>query len=227
MAISCKNSVEQFAFPILEVTEYRRTPLSVVYHILFQDVVGSWSDHEMNASWLQSRIEVAEGNIVEQAGYRLFRVLNNGPVSCFEEEIGSVLGRAAFKCNDIEELVVIHRNVAAFCVQCVLCGYSDDLRSMILDECSSVTVIYALASISSECVNHAYKRGKLSFPSPPKLVAHTHRHGQACRKLATEIMEVCVTMSMVKKSSAAYDIHCGDLLKYDSLQHVQNKLLYG
>ena len=108
MSVCCKNAVEQFAFPLLDGTEFRKSPLAVVYHIMFEPIIESWSAYELDPAWVHSRIERAEADVIERLDGKLFHVLNNGPVSCFEMELERLLDEPELRSKDVEESVVLH-----------------------------------------------------------------------------------------------------------------------
>mgnify|MGYP006101323323 CR=1 FL=1 len=131
VCIACKNALDHDAFPQLRATQYRHTPLAVVYHTVFERVVPAWNGLEMDALSMQRSIEEAEGHVIKQADNELFRLLNDTPTLRFEADVLDMtadewwldgFGRGKSVC--------LLRNIVSFYVYQTLISADEEVRTI-------------------------------------------------------------------------------------------------
>lgn len=131
VCIACKNALDQDAFPQLRVTQYRHTPLAVVYHTVFERVVPAWSGLEMDALSMQRSIEKAEGHVIKQADTELFRLLNDTPTLRFEADILDMAADEWWLDGYRHgKSVCLLRNVVSFYVYQTLISADEEVRTI-------------------------------------------------------------------------------------------------
>ena len=160
LCIACKNELDNDAFPVLRNTLYRHTPLAVVYHLLFERLVNPWDDNELDARWLQGRLEAAEGVVIARIGDRLFWLLNDTPTLRVELDVLAAMQREESTNRGSTELAIemttsVMRSVASFYVHLAFSGYDRVLCERLMTRPDDVLVralaIIAVLSIKQCC----------------------------------------------------------------------------
>lgn len=148
VCIACKNALDWDAFSPLGATQYRKTPLAVVYHTIFERLVWDWNDLEMHARALQQNIEEFEYYVIAKAGCDLFRILNDTPTLRFEYCVLCAVGDRMDA--ESEALACRLRNVVSFYVYNVLNGTDEVLFELVTaPQTAEVTNALALAAIET------------------------------------------------------------------------------
>ena len=164
LVFACKSALDFDAFPALGKTQYKKTPLSVIYHLMFEPFVQQWLHDEMKAVLLQKLVECGERMILLALGNDSFRVLNVGPTVRFEHALHKLLCDSLDDLPlevtdfvDLEHFMVLLRNTAALHVLNILKS-NDEALMVIFADCvlhdDYVDALLLIACLSMEAVTH-------------------------------------------------------------------------
>ena len=183
--IVCKNAVDHEAFPPLRQSIYRETPLAFVYHIIFQQLVTTWSRSELDVTWLQRRVESAEGCIIVREN--LYRLLNDTPTMRFEVDAFKRLRDSTGK-TDLPTLSIL-RNVVSFYVLTALACADAELNGLVMAR-PTADLVGALACIAVHTIDVCEATG-----GPVLAVPDSIKNWVDSSKIAMRILDFALELS--------------------------------
>jgi len=192
LCIVCKNAVDHEGFPGLRNGQFRRTPLAVVYHTLFEVLIQHFSRVELDVEWLQQNVESAEGAIL--TGNGIFRVLNDTPTMRFE--IDALERLLAGSKEDTVRTLSILRNIVSFYVYMMLVCADVQLNELVTARPTDA-LIDALASIAIRTIAVCEDAGGPVIWSPPSLNSWCQPSAISAR-----ILDAALARAMCEESDA-------------------------